>query len=385
MADVWVYLSVLIAVLCIIADTYTAIILLIFNRWSSQIKPIIPFNVAKIIFAVCVGLSYTLYVIEWWHVARVIFRGGVADAYMDSIALRWHSIRGGRGKEDTGWKRFLVFAKLTEKRGRRDYVAPFRYFSFKEWWSIPLTLVSVIRADLIPDHEVEALSAIGRFFENVGHLYDHNQVQALILGTMTFTSIFWLFTIIQLTIACIMYHCYLIRVIEESSLKDYCRKRVDSRMTKIVLENHRQGLRKVDLGQPTLPAILQQNAIMGNTRNSFTKVTTLHCQPMIPDLWRGQSSNRLNRAETVATFASSMYARSPTMPPPHVDPYTHYPPLRPQHSTHSSYYTSSVAALTSAPVENSYSDPAYPSPTYHSPRGRSPILPRDQQQSALGY
>jgi len=246
-----------------------------------------------------------------------------------------------------------------------------------------LTLVSVIRADLIPDHEAEALSAIGRFFENVGHLYDHNQVQALILGTMTFTTIFWLFTVIQLTIACIMYLCYLIRVIEEISLKDYCRKRVDKRMTKIVLENHRQGLRIEDLRQPTLPAILQQNARTGNSRNSFTKPPTLNCQPIIPDLWRGQSPHRLNRAETAATIASSTYSRSSAMPPPHVNPYAHYPPPRPQHSTHSSY--DSVTALTSAPFENPYSDPAYPPPTHHSPRGRSPISPRDQQQSALGY
>ena len=59
---------------------------------------------------------------------------------MDSIALRWHSMRGGRGKEDTGWKRFLVFAKLTEKRGRRDYVALFTYFSFKGIWATDICL-----------------------------------------------------------------------------------------------------------------------------------------------------------------------------------------------------------------------------------------------------
>ena len=112
-----------------------------------------------------------------------------------------------------------------------------------------LTLVFVIRADLIPDHEAETLSAISRFFENVGHLYDHNQVQALIPVTMTFMPIVSLFTVIQLTIACIMYLCYLIRVIEKISLKDFCRKREDKRMTKIVLENHRQGLMREDLRQ----------------------------------------------------------------------------------------------------------------------------------------
>ena len=55
----------------------------------------------------------------------------MVDAYMDSIALRWHSIHGGRGKQDMGWKRFLIFARLTEKRGRSDYVALLTHFSFK--------------------------------------------------------------------------------------------------------------------------------------------------------------------------------------------------------------------------------------------------------------
>ena len=100
---------------------------------------------------------------------------------------------------------------------------------------------------------------------------------------------------------------------------------------------------KEDLRQPTLPTMLQQNSRMGNGRNSFTKTPTLNCQPRIPDLWRGQSPLRLNRAETAATIASSTYSPSSTMPPPHVGPYAHYPPPRPQHSTHSSY--DSVTAL----------------------------------------
>ncbi|PWW77920.1 hypothetical protein C7212DRAFT_63764, partial [Tuber magnatum] len=292
-AYVWVYLSVLIAFLCVAADTYTAITLLVFNRWSSQIRPIIPFDVAKIIFALCIGLSYALYVVDWWHAAGVINRGGVADAYMDSIALRWHSIRGGAGKEDPGWKRFLVFARLTEKRGRRDYVALFTYFSFKGWMRVlfaegprvainTVTLVSVIRADLIPDDATEALGAIGRFFENIGHLYSENRVQALILGAMTFTTIFWLFTIVRLTIACNMYLCYLIRAIGETSLEDYCRKRIDERMTEIVDENHKQGMRKDDFRQPTIPVISTPVGTGTPTDgNLFTEspVTYLHRQP----------------------------------------------------------------------------------------------------------
>ena len=144
-----------------------------------------------------------------------------------------------------------------------------------------LTFVSVIRADLIPDHEADALSAIGRIFENVGHLYDHNQVQALILGTMTFTTIFLLFMVIQLTIACVMYFWYLIRVMEKILLKDYCRRSVDKRITKILLENHRQGVMKEGLWQLTFPTILLQNGRIGNSRGSFTKTSTLNSQPII--------------------------------------------------------------------------------------------------------
>ena len=118
---------------------------------------------------------------------------------------------------------------------------------------------------------------------------------------------------------------------------------------------------------------------MGNSRNSFTKTSTLNSQPRIPDVWRGQSPHRLNCAETAATVASSTYSRSSTMPPSNVDSYAHYPLPRPQHSTHSSY--DSVTALTSRLLRTHTQTPP---PTHHSPRGRSPISPRDQQAS-LNY
>ncbi|CUS13184.1 unnamed protein product [Tuber aestivum] len=399
-AYVWVYLSVLIAFLCVAADTYTAITLLAFNRWSSQIRPIIPFDVAKIIFALCIGLSYVLYIIDWWHAVGVINRGGVADAYMDSIALRWHSIRGGEGREDTGWKRFLVFARLTEKRGRRDYVALFTYFSFKGWLRVlfaegprvvinTATLVSVIRADLIPEDATEALGAIGRFFENVGHLYSENKIQALILGAMTFTTIFWFFTIIRLTIACNMYLCYLLRAIDETSLEDYCRKRVDKRMTKIVEENHKQGLGKNVFRQPTIPVIsIPEDTSTPNIRNSLTEspVSYLGRQRTIPDLGPREFPPRLKRADTTTTISGSTYSQSSTPPPPHVNHYSIYSPLHPQHSIHNSY--DSNAPLISAPAENPYSDPTfptYPSPTHPPLGGGFPVSPQGQQQPVPAY
>lgn len=56
-------------------------------------------------------------------------RSGVAQSYLDPLAVRIQSIR--MGKEGRGWKRFLVFAELTKSRKGADYVALFTFYSFE--------------------------------------------------------------------------------------------------------------------------------------------------------------------------------------------------------------------------------------------------------------
>lgn len=54
---------------------------------------------------------------------------GVAQSYLDPLAIRIQSVR--MGKEGRGWKRFLVFAELTKSRKGADYVALFTFYSFE--------------------------------------------------------------------------------------------------------------------------------------------------------------------------------------------------------------------------------------------------------------
>lgn len=65
---------------------------------------------------------------EWLRAIRVIRNDGVADSYLDPIAVMAQSIRPGKAK---GWKRFLVFAELTRSKKGTDYIAIFVYFQFK--------------------------------------------------------------------------------------------------------------------------------------------------------------------------------------------------------------------------------------------------------------
>lgn len=123
------YISLGISIACYAVDLFTAANLLFFNRWSGQVKPAIPFNVSRWIFAVCIVLSWILLVYRWVRAVRAMRSGIVAASYLDPLAVMLQSIR--VGKTGRGWKRFLVFAELTKGRKGAEYVALFTYFSFE--------------------------------------------------------------------------------------------------------------------------------------------------------------------------------------------------------------------------------------------------------------
>lgn len=123
---VWVFGAISIAVYGI--DTFTAINLLAFNKWSSQIKPKIPISISRWIFAGAIIASFLLLIYRWIRAIRVMRTSGIAECYLDPLAVRVQSVRIGKHK---GYRRFLVFAELTKSKKGADYIALFSYFSFE--------------------------------------------------------------------------------------------------------------------------------------------------------------------------------------------------------------------------------------------------------------
>ena len=62
--------------------------------------------------------------------------GGVAQSYLDPLAVRIQSVR--LGSAGRGWRRFLVFAELTKSKKGSEYLALFTYFSFEGLLSLNL-------------------------------------------------------------------------------------------------------------------------------------------------------------------------------------------------------------------------------------------------------
>ncbi|KAE8555986.1 hypothetical protein EYB25_000685 [Talaromyces marneffei] len=265
---VWVFGAISISVYGV--DTFTAVNLLAFNKWSSQIQPKIPISISRWIFAGAIIASFVLLIYRWIRAIRVMRSGGIAESYLDPLAVRVQSVRIGKHK---GYRRFLVFAELTKSKKGADYIALFSYFSFEAWLRILLadgprqvinaiTLYSVMELDLIPTgHNAapDGTSPVAQFFLNIKALAEKNYQQAVILFGMLFTLLVWVVAALSLLLSVILYLIFLWHHIPtaDGSLKQYCRRKINTRLERIVRKKTDKALAKggMQLNErtPTIP------------------------------------------------------------------------------------------------------------------------------------
>lgn len=176
-----------------------------------------------------------------------------------------------------------------------------------------LTLATIVKADLVPKGQLEPLSGFSKFFENIQLLYAQNKVQVFTLGSMTFTTILWLFSMLQLLLACFLFILFLWRLIGDDSLRKYCKDRIDRRVSEIVNDNHKQGLQK-DMKKggihrvPTIPvpaAVALEKPSYEKPTYTVSAAQRLPTIPRLPDIERGRTPMPLSRAPTSSTVASS--------------------------------------------------------------------------------
>lgn len=394
----WLWILVITSIAVYIADAFTAINLLAFNKWSSQIKPAIPFDIAKWIFAICIILSYVLLALEWLRAIRVIRAGGVAESYLDPLAVILQSIR--MGKNGQGWRRFLVFAELTTSKKGVDYIALFVYFQFKGALVIvlaegprvvvnALTLWAVMKADLIPEGKNAATdghSSFQQFWINVDLLAQQNREEVIIYFTMLFTLVVWVISAISLIVSVILYILFLWHYIPSSDgrLSIYCRRKVDSRLEKIVSVKVRKALEKQDAkrrkeeqkaikngdrpGQvqriPTLP-VLSGSDDDTDSIYSFGKENNGSLPPY--------SSRPPSRTNTMSTNRSGT-SRQPTLPSFPEDVKRPLPPSR--SDTQSSAF-SNASYTSNAPLLGQAGSMGYGEPGRGSPVPLMPPLDRN--------
>ncbi|KAL1891523.1 Potassium transporter [Sporothrix stenoceras] len=244
-AYTYLYFSLGLSIAVYAVDTFTAVNLLVFDRWSSEIAPtqLISFAVSKWIFSICIILSVVNLAYEHIRAMRIMRRGSVAECYLDNLAVRLESVRWGKGQ---GWKRFLVFAELTKSKKGAEYIALFTYFSFQSWIRVllcsgprqvvnALTLLSVYNAQLSASGDNVGNTLLD-FFDKIRTLAEGNSREAVILSGMIFTLVIWVFSFLSLLLAVLFFLFFLWGYIPRSDggLSGYCSRKINKRLMKIV-------------------------------------------------------------------------------------------------------------------------------------------------------
>jgi hypothetical protein len=338
----WLWILTLISCAVYAADAFTAVNLLAFNKWSSQVQPKVPFEVAKWIFAITIIISYVFLVYRGIRAFRVMRSGSVTECYLEPMAAIWQSMR--LTSSGRGWRRFLVFAELTKSKKGANYIALFVYFQFKSALIIiiaqgpriainAMTLYAVMQAQLLPvgEHASEDRSGFEQFFMNIKAMIETgNKQETVVYFTMLFSLVIWVIAALGIIISCILYIFFLWHYIPRSdgSLTNYCRRKVETRLARIVGKKMKKAIEKEDQkrkaeeqramkkgtltstgSKPTLPSLVGKEddgaSIYGIQRSdTFSTVATLP----------PYSSNAPSRTNTVATNNSNGIARKPALP-----------------------------------------------------------------------
>ncbi|OAQ99863.1 hypothetical protein LLEC1_07440 [Akanthomyces lecanii] len=299
----YLYFSLIISLAVYSIDSFTAVQLIAFNRWSSAIKPAISFDVSRWIFSICIILSFINLGYEAIRATRVIKRNNIAESYMDPLAVRWESIRFGKAQ---GWRRFLVFASLTKSKKGAHYIALFTYFT---WIRVlvcsgprqvinAFTLKSVYEAKLATEAQSVDGAFLG-FFDKVKVLAQEDYRQAAILSGMAFTFVVWAFALIFLLVAVIFYVTFLFYWIPKADggLTGYCERKVNKALLGIVNKKINKAFAKNEARKMKAEA-------------EYAKVTGEKLQPeraaTLPDIALADDKlpdmPMLNRADTGSTL-----------------------------------------------------------------------------------
>ena len=104
-----------------------------------------------------------------------------------------------------------------------------------------------MQANLVPTGQHSASNGhtpVVQFFVNVQILANKDKEQAAILFGMLFTLVIWVFSALSLALSVLFYVLYLWHHIRDGSLSRYCRRKIDTRLHKIVMKKVNKALAK---------------------------------------------------------------------------------------------------------------------------------------------
>lgn len=250
------YIGLFISLAVFASDIYTAVILVGYDKWSSEINPTVPISISRWIFAGCIILSTLIVFIDLVIGIRILRKKNISRTYTNSVARSLYSIK--------SYNYFCLFAKITKSRSKTEYLSLFVYFALKGWLRLifadgprqvinAMTLWSVLKVNT-------------SFIETVKEIAVSSYVQAIVISLMLFSLVIWIFSVLQFLIALLCAIPLYVHVQKTcTGLEEYCYVRINGRIAKLVRKYHERDLIELKEAnkrlskQPTLPVLFLRN------------------------------------------------------------------------------------------------------------------------------
>lgn len=301
MGYISMYINMLLSLAVYGSDIYTAIVLLAFDRWSSDIQPFVPFSISRWIFGGCIILSILLLIYEA-IVAYGIYKGrNIALNYTNPTARNFYSVR--------GYRYFCLFAKITKSKSTAEYIALFVYFTLKGW--VRLLFAESPRQVLNALTLYSVLKINDDFVGTIRKLASNSLTEAVVLGFMAFSLLIWVINVIFFLAALLCFFPIYINIDSNcSGLEEYCCLRINKRIRQLVDKYSKKDHMELKEAnnrlehQPTLPTVN-----FGEEKAPYTVATKSV----------SLSQDDLSRHNTSVTSASSTNTLVSSPPGSHLD------------------------------------------------------------------
>jgi hypothetical protein len=245
---VWLYILVIKSFLVYISDIYTATTMLTSSNWSNKIFSsckekngcvAIPFGVAKWLFVGCIIFSFLLLAYEARKAKKIIASRDISFAFTNIMAQNYYSLR--------SYDHFCFFCHINDSTKKKDDLAFFIFFTFKEWKRL-----------LLADGPRQTINALTLYSFYLAKSSDtttpwwkiskyitwdqKDMVTNMLLISIVFTVLIFIGSLLLLIVAAILYIpllCYI-----RGTLKEYCCHKVDKRIAEIIKRKQKQRLAK---------------------------------------------------------------------------------------------------------------------------------------------
>lgn len=233
-----IFLFLILKIAFLASDIYTAVRLIVFNTWTSEIQPFISYTICRWLFFACIVLSVVLYVYGFIRAILVCRTRNISLTFINKTSQFLYSLM--------SYRYYCVYNEISSD-SFFNYLLFFTYLSFQD--SLVLLLCDTPRQVINGITIFKILKFNSSMIAVIRQIATTNRAELIVLSFMTFSFIVWFIFFVKFLFACILfipiYHKVKYTLHYEHGLKQYCCIKINRCIQNFVKVKHSKSLEQV--------------------------------------------------------------------------------------------------------------------------------------------